>query len=1536
MTLRKRTLLYAAVILASLTLVLGLIAYGLIWDLLGRWEQESVRRYLESAEAALAVRLTALSTIALDWAHWDDTYAFIVDGDQAYIDSNYYDSTFTDLGISLAALYDERGGLVYGKVVDLATGHEVPLPGPLAVDLPPDSPLLDHPDSVGGVSGFFVLPEGPVLVSSQVILPSTEDDVPRGTLVMGLEPEAVDWAGLPETARLSLLAAETVAPDVLRAAEQALTGGDPAVVRPLNEQAIAGYRLLADVSGDPAVLLYIELPREIGAQALVGFALVFLWLLLIDLLLGGALFFMVERLVLGRVTALDRDLARIAAGGERAGRVTATGGDELARLAAMINHTLDSLARSHEAVRANENRLTSVLGSAINAIIITDEALTILMFNRAAERMFGCPAAEAVGRPLGDLMPERLRDLQLAYIREAGASPPEADAMVRGVMVQGQRRGGAIFPMEASVSRSSVDDQVIYSAIIRDVSGRERTLAALQESEERFRILVEHAPDAIVVLDEHLRFVNANENAERLFGLSRDELLHLGLVAVSPPVQEDGRSSAEVAAEYFHLALAGEAPVFEWLHRDAAGRVIRCEIRLARLPATGQLLVRGSIMDISAPKQSERLLRGQRALLEQLAAGASLTEVLTRLIELLESFMEGASGAVFLCDKRTTTWEEAIAPRLPAAFVQALAALPRAALPGGADPEEPVIVPDLAADSRCDERFRDLAVASGLRASLSCAIKSTAGEVLGWLSLYYLEPHDPGEQDLSLAEMATHIAGIAIENRRAQQALAEERNLLRTVIDTIPDLVYAKDRESRFIFHNDALSTITADALAERGVSSWVGLSDFDFSASEMARALYEEERRLMETGEPVLDAQSSYVGADGQLHWLSTTKVPLRDGDGHIIGLVGIGRDVTDIQVAQRDLAAERNLLRTVIDAIPDPVFAKDRESRFILYNRMVGRNAEKRLMELGLSGTWIGHTDFDFYPPEIAQRYYDEEQRVMATGEPLVDDEDLTTSPEGKPRWLLTTKVPLRDVDGDIVGMVGIGRDITTRVLMEQALRENEQMYRSLIEQSSDMIYLIRNNRFEIVNSAFEQAFGYTLDELQALEEGPLALVAPASRRVSQRRGHEVRDGRYDTLPPRYEFTALRRDGTQFEVEASMTYVPHHDGVATQGILRDVTERKAAEAAMRRLNEELEQRVADRTAEIQEQHQRIAAILDSVADAVIVTDLSGAVVLTNPVARRLMGETAVEIEVDVSRRIMEVVARLAVQGAATDTEVIEITGRTFEAKAAKVLADGQALGAVIVLRDITRLQELDRLKTQFVDTVSHELRTPLSNIRLYLSLLRRGRTERQGDYIGVMERESTRLERLIGDLLDISRLESAGGGRRREVVDMQALVTQVVENNTAQAEDKQLTLTYHPAPGLPLPPLWADRDQMVQMLTNLVANAIFYTPEGGAIELQSRQGVMGDSSGIAEDDETPAIILEVRDSGIGIAAEDLTHIFDRFFRGQNALAEQVPGTGLGLSITREIVERHYGKIEVESHLNEGSVFRVYLPLMASEHPST
>ncbi len=347
---------------------------------------------------------------------------------------------------------------------------------------------------------------------------------------------------------------------------------------------------------------------------------------------------------------------------------------------------------------------------------------------------------------------------------------------------------------------------------------------------------------------------------------------------------------------------------------------------------------------------------------------------------------------------------------------------------------------------------------------------------------------------------------------------------------------------------------------------------------------------------------------------------------------------------------------------------------------------------------------------------------------------------------------------------------------------------------------------------------------------------------------------------------------------------------------------------AEVRAHSAQLEARVAARTTEIRSQKERTEAILRSVADAVVVLDLEGRLVLANPVAEGLLAG-------EYSGDILSQISRLHAEGGVV-SEQLQVGSLTLQALASPVTQGELAVGTVVVLRDITRLRELDRLKSQFVATVSHELRTPLANLKLYLSLLCQGRPERREQYLWTLEQETARLSEMIEDLLDLSRLESKTEVEQRERVELEPLVREVVENHRPAFQEKPLELQ---VTAESTPAVVANRGQLIRVLTNLLSNALRYTPAGGWVRVMVQEPETVGGRRMAR--------LAVRDSGQGIPDEDLPFIFERFYRGSLARSSDTPGSGLGLAIVHEIVDRHGGEVRVSSRLGQGSTFTVLLP---------
>jgi signal transduction histidine kinase len=269
----------------------------------------------------------------------------------------------------------------------------------------------------------------------------------------------------------------------------------------------------------------------------------------------------------------------------------------------------------------------------------------------------------------------------------------------------------------------------------------------------------------------------------------------------------------------------------------------------------------------------------------------------------------------------------------------------------------------------------------------------------------------------------------------------------------------------------------------------------------------------------------------------------------------------------------------------------------------------------------------------------------------------------------------------------------------------------------------------------------------------------------------------------------------------------------------------------------------------------------------------------------------------------------------------IAEIGGNALQrARVLETLEQRVAERTRELARANVQLQELDRLKDQFVSNVSHELRTPLTAIKLHLGLLDKRGAEALPRYLPVLQRETERLRRLIEDLLDLSRLRARSTPLQRELHRLDTLMAHVLALYSTRAEEREVTLRHLVNDGVPLVPV--DHAQLTQVFSNLVANAVTYTVRGGQVTVSSHL----ESSGVLE-----GVAVRVHNDGPPIPSQDLPHLFTRFYRGQTARESGEPGTGLGLAICKEIVERHGGFMDVSSGEEQGTTFIIWLPLTAA-----
>ena len=263
--------------------------------------------------------------------------------------------------------------------------------------------------------------------------------------------------------------------------------------------------------------------------------------------------------------------------------------------------------------------------------------------------------------------------------------------------------------------------------------------------------------------------------------------------------------------------------------------------------------------------------------------------------------------------------------------------------------------------------------------------------------------------------------------------MVQERNLLRTVIDNLPDAIYAKDSTARKTLANPAdLQNLGCKTEAEA-----LDKTDFEFFPKDIAAKLYEDDQSVLWKGQSIINREEKVIRPNGETHWLLTTKIPWRNAAGKIVGLVGIGHDITRQKEAETKLVEERNLLRTVIDNLPDGIYAKDSAARKIMANP-----ADLKVLGCKTEAEAIGKTDFDLFPRDIATAFFTDDQVVLWKGQSIINREEKVVRANGEVHWLLTTKVPWRDATGKIIGLVGIGRDITNKKHLEAQFLRAQRM--------------------------------------------------------------------------------------------------------------------------------------------------------------------------------------------------------------------------------------------------------------------------------------------------------------------------------------------------------------------------------------------------------------------------------------------------------------------------------------------------------------
>jgi PAS domain S-box-containing protein len=359
-----------------------------------------------------------------------------------------------------------------------------------------------------------------------------------------------------------------------------------------------------------------------------------------------------------------------------------------------------------------------------------------------------------------------------------------------------------------------------------------------------------------------------------------------------------------------------------------------------------------------------------------------------------------------------------------------------------------------------------------------------------------------------------------------------------------------------------------------------------------------------------------------------------------------------------------------------------------------------------------------------------------------------------------------------------------------------------------------------------------------------------------------------------------------------------------------------------------------------VEGERRRLSALLNSIGDAVVVTDQENRVLLVNPAAERafdLEADALLSKKVDqvgLNSALVDALTKPTTPGEALIEQKALPDGRALYVNVSTILnPSGQQIGRVAVMRDVSRFRQLDQMKSDFLATVSHDLRAPLTFMRGYADRLDAvgELNDRQREHVVNIIRGIERIDSLVTDLLDLRRIE-AGLGLEREPCHLGVIVAEAVKGMEARADAKDISLQMKMPARLSEGgngqkgdvTVAGDRALLRQVVFNLLDNAIKYTPSGGNVSVEL--SVLGDGEDRA--------VISVVDTGVGIAPDEQVRLFEKFYRIKRGDGSDAVGTGLGLALVKSIVERHKGKVWVNSRLNKGSAFYISLPLLGDGFP--
>lgn len=1146
-------------------------------------------------------------------------------------------------------------------------------------------------------------------------------------------------------------------------------------------------------------------------------------------------------------------------------------------------------------------RVQTLFNTTLDGIVIVDEQGRVLEANPRFAEMLGYTLPEVATLSIFDwdaqFTPEVIQQLlQNSLIQRDGIFE-----------TQHRRRDGSIYDVEISYNVVEWDGNILRFCSCRDISERKRIEAeryqwqlALQEQEASYRQLFENNPQPMWVFDlETLQFLAVNPAAIVKYGYSEAEFLAMTIADIRPP-QDIPR-----LLEHVRQVTEGLDDAGIWQHQLKDGSVITVEIIAHTLEFSGQRAKLVLANDITERKLAEEALQRSESRFRQMAMAAPCV--------IFTWVFHPGQEARF----------EYLNP-----YFERLHEIPIAEAFADYNVVNEQIHPDDRDHYRqvvahCVERLQPF--------QHEWRIITPSGKVKWLYASAELEVRENGEvawhgvgldlSDRKQAELALQKLNQSLEQKveaRTAELCAREAQL-RAIVEAIPDLLLHVTRDGTYL----------ASERLQQHVDDGHGTQPalLDVLPPDLLDQKLDRIKRAIATG--ILQVYEHHFLRDSNSVYEEVRIARINSNEALVIV-----RDISDRKTAERSLQESQQLLQSVLDATPIPIFWKDRQSVYQGVNAVAAQN-----LGLASPSDCVGLTDAQLpWLPEDALAFQQEDLQVMESGQSVFNQPYHLWLQDGTELWFEISKVPLRNASGHVIGVLGTAPDITERKRTELALRKSEEELRLFINASSDVVYKMSADWQEIRQLDSKECLVNTSDSSQLWFE---TCIPPAEH---PRLWSAIQAAIQTKSPFELEHQVIQRDGSiGWSFSRSIPMLDEQGEIMEWfGTASDISDRKRVESQLQASQAYFQSIVADQT-------ELICRFLPN-GTLTFVNNAYCQFFQKSP--EQLIGQSFTPLLPEEDQDIPAThFSRLSVDHPVVTYEHRVIapdgsmhwqqwTDRAFFAP------DGTPIEFQAVGHDITVLKEAEarlrysnqelqratRLKDEFLANMSHELRTPLNAILGMSEGLQDGIlgeiNQQQLEALQVIEHSGSHLLSLINDILDLARIESGQSELSWAPTNIQTLCHSSLEFVKQQALKKQIQLELQCPSNLP--ELVMDERRILQVLVNLLNNAVKFTPNGGHVTLAVSLPVLQ-----TEEEARQWLRLTVQDTGIGIEPEYIPKLFQSFVQVDSALNRQYEGTGLGLALAKRIVEQHGGQVGLTSALGVGSCFTIDLPYITVQ-PST